>query len=416
MDTLQKILANNPELETLYLLDTPQIPLQEKLRLIHGTGISDFLDTELLALPFEEPSGDFHRSKEEIYAKIETLPPTLPPVSQILVTVLGKQSSSGENIDTSDGGVQIDKATDPSRLSSFRPDNYTFPFDLNGVVLPSSAFFDKLCNVFSFFINYDMKRQHDPFHNIGKYLALCLAMDPFDRKDDGEYRVRNFPAQLYRDIHAANGDLPQPKRICHGEWSLLLVIGCSGFRHDEAEQRELPVGHEAEAIRYAFLSAEHEVPSLEQTDIQKTKIIKKDMKGFVDRTVEDPSSRKAILRCWKDNFCGKAKVCGMEEVESYLRCDNYAGTPQSSSDEDTVKEPDGDQVEISSPKSNSNVLKRKAKSSNESSSSSDSSSEDEAPETKKAKTKAASPSVSESSSSSESSFELDTPEEEQDDD
>ena len=51
-DLLEKILAIYPKLQTLQLLNTPQIPLRVKLDLFRGTNIRELLDSEHLARPF----------------------------------------------------------------------------------------------------------------------------------------------------------------------------------------------------------------------------------------------------------------------------------------------------------------------------------------------------------------------------
>lgn len=65
---LQKIIVRYPDLSTLYLLNTPQIPLQTKLAIISGSKITDFLDTALLVLPFTgvpNPELDSNSDEEE---------------------------------------------------------------------------------------------------------------------------------------------------------------------------------------------------------------------------------------------------------------------------------------------------------------------------------------------------------------
>ena len=75
---LEKILQQQPNLATLYLLNTPQISLQCKLSLVEGTKIREYLDTDLLAAPFINLGAP--KDGETVYI--------VPAVSQIVIKSL----------------------------------------------------------------------------------------------------------------------------------------------------------------------------------------------------------------------------------------------------------------------------------------------------------------------------------------
>jgi hypothetical protein len=77
---LRGILARNPQIRTLHLLNTPQIPLDRKIEVAKDAKISELLDSTMLAFPL-------------VFSPLQNIPPSLrfsssyltPPVKQTLI-------------------------------------------------------------------------------------------------------------------------------------------------------------------------------------------------------------------------------------------------------------------------------------------------------------------------------------------
>lgn len=316
-NTLKDILTKHPALECLHLLNTPQLELKIKLDLARRFNLSEMLDTELLSLPFDETP---KIADPESYCYVQ------PLVVQMMVVKVDRMTREEPRLPrTSDGGLFIENITTTQNTS--RAVSLPFPFS-NTNTAPHRLLSGISKSIR--FLALSSLVLREPITDLGRILALsCATALQFD--EGPAYKAGALSETLYRRIDSRQELFllqrqasPRPKVIAPEEWSLLFIM--EGF------MRFYP-----NAVRYAFISATS-VDGAGGSDETgpKTKIIRADFETFLHHTIKGEraeETRELILGGWKralDNLDPedpefRLEVCGMEEIESYLRSENYTG-------------------------------------------------------------------------------------------
>ncbi|CAD6443525.1 a813fa8e-9d2d-4fa6-a942-d5b23cc450cd [Sclerotinia trifoliorum] len=301
---LGEILVKFPRLEFLYLLNTPQIPLNKKIELLRGTTVQ-FYDTELLALPFvnlnKQCVDTLNESEAPAHGHIK------PVVSQLIMFTCSDASKVQRD---NDGGICIESCFPNGviRSSFMSPDHTCIPFGEMDV--PPSAFIAGITQ----YIHYLMSKE--PFIRIdmadalqiAKYLAIPNASS---EDNENSLRVGAIPGHFQRQKK------DKYSKIMPGEWTLAIIgeIYCD----------PPPAKNMHTKVRYAFVTVAPPINTEDSTsDSYVPEFIIEDFRGFLDSTIPDPGSRQHILEGWNkavasDNSHLTLELSGRQEVESLMR-------------------------------------------------------------------------------------------------
>ncbi|CAG8961070.1 hypothetical protein HYFRA_00002612 [Hymenoscyphus fraxineus] len=298
-DGLRSIVANNPNLHTLSLLYTPQIPMREKVRLIGDTRISHLFDTEMLRLPYGAEKNANEGAVDEggrnmwhpgglspsQHPKLETAP--LP--SQIVVLFSNSRENRLDQYQFPKGGFDLDMTDHPRN----RHDLWC-PYGLGGVFLPLLPFFNSLVG---FTLECSTENFKSDWGSIYKRIGAKLR-DSFWSSGN---QIRSLP-YIATELPKVS-KLPYAENLRHGEWSFFLTI------KDQSPK----------TLQYTFLSAEPESSCGGQAKASVTGLIKEDLKGYLDRTVEVPELRRQVLDNWNERLGETLTVCPTEQIEEFLQ-------------------------------------------------------------------------------------------------
>ncbi|TGO68426.1 hypothetical protein BOTNAR_0025g00080 [Botryotinia narcissicola] len=304
---LKEILIKFPRLETLYLLNTPQISL-EKIGLLRGTTIQLY-DTELLALPFvKEDDGMRHGFNKSEPRLIPLYGYIKPVINQMIMMECCDTKLASRD---TDGGLNIDSTFDKgSLLNNFGRYHVCIPF--GEVNLKPSALIAGIAQ----YVHYVMKQQpyldiavmNPPAPNIAKQ----LAMTHINTISDYLYRTPNDSWSLSH----IGGWWKKYSKIAPGEWTL-AVIG-------ETDSWDGP-REECAKVRCAFLRAAPPTDTEDSTlGSYVPKFIIRDFRGFLDSIIPDTSDQQQILGIWNRAVepttpSSALKLSGRQEVESLMR-------------------------------------------------------------------------------------------------
>lgn len=123
---LKEILIKFPRLETLYLLNTPQISLKKRIGLLRGTSIQLY-DTELLALPFVKEDDGMMHGFNIFEPRLVPLYGYIKPVINQMI-IMSCYDTKLVPRDT-DGGLNIESMFNKGILSdAFGRDHVCIPF------------------------------------------------------------------------------------------------------------------------------------------------------------------------------------------------------------------------------------------------------------------------------------------------
>lgn len=281
---VRKILAGYPNIGSLHLLNTPQIPLNIKVDLVKGTKVSQLLDSELQALPFNRTT----------VAKDTPLTFINPPIHQMVLICSShrdRDDSTDAEICLPEGGFDIEKLVGKSWRSSYN----VFPFA--SVNQEPTRFLWALLKSFQYF--------ESPLHRSsllfsdgnrgGRILASCFAtITRPDQRALGQSQIGPLSYQLFRSVKAsrhmprASGQRPHPIRP--GEWTLVAI-------YEEGSRWDIKV-------RYAFVTAH---PSLDghTNDEASPNVLIEDMETFLQHAIPGEErgakkNRKAVTKYWKN--------------------------------------------------------------------------------------------------------------------
>ncbi|CAG8953740.1 hypothetical protein HYFRA_00006630 [Hymenoscyphus fraxineus] len=324
---LRKIILNHTNLTTLYLLNTPHIPLQTKLGTLKGSGITEFLDSKLLSFAFiGAPEAEIHpdprdekdivgvaqkqavrigeRKQEETrYSRKAPSLNYMPlPVSQVMLV----------GLKVCNGGV-----VDINRIlrRDYSP-IYGFPFNLNGLNRSLSAC---LFNMVEYMQRLLSRRDQDdlsPLHfasydNMKKFLGICLARDSCP--DAEALKIHPIPPGLYEDRKKRRSGyqvgVPTPTPLSPGQWT--LMIGHALPHNKQGDQSSVQGTSLPPALYYAFLSTE---PDSEGNSLSKelgpasqNRLITEDIDGLLRRLEVDTPTREQIVTLWHERL-GKLRI------------------------------------------------------------------------------------------------------------
>ncbi|KAF7942648.1 uncharacterized protein EAE97_006102 [Botrytis byssoidea] len=315
---LKEIFIKFPRLETLYLLNTPQISLEKKIGLLRGTTIQLY-DTELLALPFvKEDDGMRHGFNKFELRLIPLYGYIKPVINQMIIMAYCDTKLAPRD---TDGGLNIDSMFDKGiLLNNFGRDHVCIPF--GGVNLKLSALIAGIAQ----YVHYVMKQQpyldiavmNAPASNIAKQLAMPHSFED----NENSFAVNTISDYLYRtpndswSLSHIGGWWKKYSKIVPGEWTL-AVIGETASWDGPRE--------ECAKVRYAFVSAAPPTDTEDSTlDSYVPKFIIRDFRGFLDSIIPDTSDQQQILEIWNRAVepttpSSALKLSGRQEVESLMR-------------------------------------------------------------------------------------------------
>ncbi|KAF7940391.1 uncharacterized protein EAE98_000518 [Botrytis deweyae] len=315
---LKEILIKFPRLETLYLLNTPQISLERKIGLLRGTTIQLY-DTELLALPFVKKDDGMMHGFNKFEPRLIPLYGYIKPVINQMI-IMACCDTNLVPRDT-DGGLDIESMFDKGILldNSMR-DHVCIPF--GEVNLKPSALITGIAQYVHYVMNQqpylDIGMMNPPALNIAKQLAMPHT---FEDKENSfavgtisDYFDRT-PSDSWSLSHRG-GWWKKYSKIAPAEWTL-VVIG-------ETDSWDGP-REECAKVRYAFVSAAPPTDTEDSTlDSYVPKFIIRDFRGFLDSVIPDTSDQRQILEIWnraveRNTPSSALKLSGRQEVESLMR-------------------------------------------------------------------------------------------------
>ncbi|THV53127.1 hypothetical protein BGAL_0059g00370 [Botrytis galanthina] len=315
---LKEILIKFPRLETLYLLNTPQISLKKKIGLLRGTSIQLY-DTELLALPFVKEDDGMMHSFNIFEPRLIPLYGYIKPVINQMI-IMSCYDTKLVPRDT-DGGLNIESMFNKGiLLDAFGRDHVCIPF--GEVNLKPSALIAGIAQ----YVHYAMRQQryldiaimNPPAPDIAKQLAMPHTFED----NENSFAVGTISDYLYRtpndtwSLSHVGGWWKKYSKIAPGEWTLVLI--------GEIDSWDLP-REECAKMRYAFVSAAPPTDTEDSTlDSYVPKLIIRDFHWFLDSIISEASDQQQILRIWNRAVepttpSSALKLSGRQEVESLMR-------------------------------------------------------------------------------------------------
>jgi hypothetical protein len=235
---------------------------------------------------------------------------------------------------TPDGGLYIHKIM---KLLSNSPSSFSLPFPLTNMNLPSTEFLIGLTKFLRFYSCAGNTSFYiEPLNDIGRALAFSFASAV-----DFDYGIRFKAGTLSQTLYPrldintkflyARQGLPRPQKLAPGEWSLLFIAEPWWSRDDPTYRKNYP-----SAVRYAFMTVAPVEDTSPGQEIPPPKVLRADFETYVNYVIKDEgaeTTRKYLLEVWKkllDNLKPddpeyRLGLCDMEEIESYLRSENYTG-------------------------------------------------------------------------------------------
>ncbi|TGO26644.1 hypothetical protein BPAE_0055g00150 [Botrytis paeoniae] len=364
--SLVKLINDFPSLRSLYLLDTPQIPLATKIKILRDQALKFFFDTDLYALPFayrekfyndqnsrrynnepipalgpklgpeneeasrandiSERSQSFMNDMSKFYHLLENgMPPFCdlsyisPVIEQMIYITCGKTDEN--SIRDSEGGLDIlNLFQKPSSHSGIGdPGYHAMPFK------EANRHPSQLVQSLARFIGFSFRKKHMWLSDLRKTLAKIIAMEPNDDFGRG-YNVLPLYAGLYSDdmgigISKSDGIFQITREIIPNEWTFVMIVEQESYKLKEEEKEKTKTRSLA---RYAFVSAEHSPASSVSGDILSTLIVA-DVKQFLESNFANHGQEwlEGFLEWWGDQVANRwkypLKFCGRKEIESVIK-------------------------------------------------------------------------------------------------
>ncbi|KAF7899023.1 uncharacterized protein EAF01_008236 [Botrytis porri] len=286
---LKGILIKFPRLETLYLLNTPQISLENKIGLLRGSTIQLY-DTELLALPFVEKDDGMTHEFKTFEPRLIPLYGYIKPVIHQMI-IMACCSTELVPRDT-DGGLNIESMFEKGiLLDAFGRDHSCIPF--GEVNLKPSALITGIGQYVHYVMNQqrylDIGMMNPPALNIAKQLAMPHTFED----NENSFGVGTISEYFYHtpndnwSLSHIGGWWKKYSKIAPGEWTLVLI--------GETDRWDGPK-EECAKVRYAFVSAAPPTDTEDPTlDSYVPKFIIRDFRGFLDSIISDVSDQQQIL-------------------------------------------------------------------------------------------------------------------------
>ncbi|TGO64636.1 hypothetical protein BCON_0006g00380 [Botryotinia convoluta] len=364
--SLVKLINDFPSLRSLYLLDTPQIPLATKIKILRDQALEELFDTDLFALPFasrekfyndqnsrsysnepvpelgsrlglknkeasrtndiNEESQSFMNDMSKFYHLLEDgMPPfcdsgyITPVIEQMIYITCGKTDEN--SIRDSEGGLDIlGLFQKPSLYSGISgPGYHAMPFK------EANRHSFQLVQGLARFIRFSFSKRHIWFSDLRKTMAKILATGPDDDVGPG-YKVLPLCAGLYSDdmgisTSKRNGVFQITREIIPDEWTLVLIVEQESYNLKEKEKEETK---SRSLARYAFVSAGRSPASSASGDILSTLIVA-NVKEFLESNFANHGQEwlEGFLEWWEDQVANRwiypLKFCGRKEIESVIK-------------------------------------------------------------------------------------------------
>jgi len=316
-DLLKKIISTHPGLQTLHLLNTPQLPLDIKLDLVKGSSVTEMLTSELLTLPFIEPK------KRDV-----PLSYISPLVKQVVwINYDGSREDKTPNERLPEGGLDIEVALKDPLISNYQ---WSLALPLINANRPPQTTLAGLTNFIRFVLKQKyligLSRSIEPTTDLGRVLGFSLAT-AFDFQTDKKWKIGPICDMIYR--RPLDDDWPprkrKPEKIQKGEWTLVII---SEPGHEKGTRRWWTI------LRYAFVSSISTVGKSSNKEESGSNVIVLGFEDFLEHVFTGPDAeetKKTILEGWKKRVEiidpelpeRKLGVCGQAEVESWLRSSDF---------------------------------------------------------------------------------------------
>ncbi|KAF7940390.1 uncharacterized protein EAE98_000517 [Botrytis deweyae] len=364
--SLVKLINDFPRLRSLYLLDTPQIPLATKIKILRGQALREFFDTDLYALPFasrekfyndrnprnynsepilalgpklgpeneeasrtidisEEPQSFMNDMSKFDHLLENGMPPFCdlsyisPVIEQMIYITCGNTDKNC--IRDSEGGLDIiNLFRRPSSHSGIGNPGYHAMSFKEANRHPSL-----LVQSLARFIGFSFHKRHIWLSDLRQTLAKILAMEPNDDVGPG-YKVLPLCAGLYSDdmgfgISKRSGIFQITREIIPNEWTFIMIVEEESYKLIEGEKARTDT---RSLSRYAFVSAERSPASSASGDILSTLIVA-DVKQFIESNFANHGQKwiEGFLEWWGDQVANRWKYplefCGRKEIESVIK-------------------------------------------------------------------------------------------------
>ncbi|KAF7899026.1 uncharacterized protein EAF01_008239 [Botrytis porri] len=315
--SLVKLINDFPSLRSLYLLDTPQIPLATKMKILRDQALREFstqtsLDSNLgpdneeasRANDISERSQSFMNDMSKFYYLLEDgMPPFFdlgyitPLVEQMIYITCGETDEN--SIRDSEGGLDI--------LDRFRKNwsSHSEVDDPGYQAMPlkeANRHPSQLVQSLARFIGVSFSERYVWFSDLRKTLVKILVMEPIDDIGPG-YQVLPLCAGLYSDDMGigdskSNGIFQVSREIIPNEWTFVMIVEHESYKLKEKEKEEIKTRSLACC---AFVSAERNPASSASGDILSTLIVT-DVKQFLESNFANHGQEwlKGILEWWDD--------------------------------------------------------------------------------------------------------------------
>ncbi|TGO12811.1 hypothetical protein BTUL_0082g00570 [Botrytis tulipae] len=330
--SLVKLINDFPRLQSLYLLDTPQIPLATKIKILRGQSLREFFDTDLYALPFAYRE-KFYNDRSSRSYNSGPIPARRPKLGSE-----NQEASRTIDISKEPQGFINDMSKFYHLLENGMPPfcglsyNSPRPSTHSGIGDPgyhAMSFKEanrrpsQLLQSLARFIAFSFRKRHIWLSELRMTLAMILAMEP---NDGPGYKVLPLCAGLFSDdmgvgISKKKGIFQITREIIPNEWTFVMIVEKESYKLIEKEKARTDTRSLA---RYAFVSAERSPASSASGDILSTLTVA-DVKQFLESNFAKHGQewREGFLEWWDDQVvnCWKypLKFCGRKEIESVIK-------------------------------------------------------------------------------------------------
>jgi hypothetical protein len=337
---LLALLAENPSICKIYVLDAPNLQVQSALQVMSWRGSPWIYHAEMFRGPLQSARPNcIHRPYEDEQHILGDVADLLSkaserfPVVQIFWLTRGIEGN-GDVTRLDDGGVQWATVPLDSNLGDFPSRGHAsraaFPLrdgflTISRVVTGLAKFIQCLAE------SRDLRIGMNQEVGVGVAAARCFALAASDIAEldtAKQVEVGPLPEKLFamiRDMNRWRVLRPPPnvQPLRPGEWTIVLA-------HEPrkmGERREDRPGEEK--LRYAFITAassgSNDTPTgFEDTEVGRVpgSLIIADMESFLERavTTEGPPPQN-LLNFWKQatgGLRGEFGVCGEDEITSIL--------------------------------------------------------------------------------------------------
>ena len=337
---LENILTNHPNLRTLYILNTSQIPLNTKLSLVKNTAITTLYTSELFDAPFIFFSTKERNGEQWPLAHPYSFPLSYcrSPVSQILYLSTGRATSDpsfhclgdSPGIDFSKIKFPFSLKEDGSKIEQVRMgDAFWLSYTLADLDHTPIAFLSSFAGLLLLFTHENSSLEYDSEQASADFnILIAMAFGAVDEKGGKEsWKVVPLSDKLYRRLNSYFNywhGKRMPDVLERGKWTVVFVVEPFWARTLSVYETsyESLKGKKSSAVRYAFLGAKDDVEG-RVGDSEVVGVGAEEWLGIVMPGDEVRESREGAIKRWNEALKSvkgnQIEVCSKEEIEGIVK-------------------------------------------------------------------------------------------------